>query len=191
MTAAGLDPASDASNLAVPSSPQELLFASVFFPHSVLSRSHRSLPVLFSVYPSFLPALPLLLSHSPSLASRFLSFSLFLHDLSLLWFTPAHLLIRFKSGLLAPLFPAASRISRSNRERRRQTLLSWTWIVARAAIEILAGLITHWCRSSSYECSGSVLIMSACASSRAWSRNSRCDRVLDRSTRSDGSPLWS
>lgn len=66
---------------------------------------------------------------SLSLSLSFLSVSLPssplpCRDSSLPWFTPVHLLIRFKSGPLAPLFPATSRASWSNRGRSSLTLLS-------------------------------------------------------------------
>jgi len=121
---------------------------------------HRTLPIslpplcraLLFRFRSILPAPSYLLFIFRFFLSSFsFSFSFFsiplpsspfpCHASSLPWFTPVHLLIRFKSGPLAPLFPAASRASWSNRGRSSLTLLSWVRL-SKAVLEIFA-LRTH------------------------------------------------
>lgn len=114
---------------------QELL---CFCPSSlVLALScHRSVPLYLPFLPVFPFSLFLFLFPFPLPSSP-----LPCRDSSLPWFTPVHLLIRFKSGPLAPLFPAASRVSWSNRGRSSLTLLSWVRL-SRAVLEIFV-LRTH------------------------------------------------
>lgn len=175
MTAAGLDPALDASNLAVPSARSARnCFASLSL-HSVLSRSHR---VSVSVHPWFLPAMYFPLALSFPFLAVFAVVSLpsspWLKSTLIYARSPAHPFQEWPT--CTSLSGCLARFTERSGTSRGLTLLFWALGRRESDVRNLCDrkLISCLCASPS-ECSSPVLITSE------RGRNSRCDRVLDRS----------